>query len=70
MQTLSELERQAMDLSESDRAIFAAHLLDSLPPVLADADEGVGEALRRDAELESDPATAMTLDELRRSLRP
>jgi hypothetical protein len=69
MQTLLELERQAMGLSETDRATLAAHLLDSLPPVLADEDDGVAEAIRRDAELERDPAAALTLAELRRSLR-
>lgn len=70
MQTLSDLERQVMELPECDRAALAAHLLDSLPAVLADDDEGVAEALRRDSELEHNPEAGMTLDELRRSVRP
>lgn len=70
MQTLSDLERQVMALPDADRAALAAHLLNSLPAVLADDDEGVAEALRRDAEIERDPAATLTLEELRRSLRP
>jgi hypothetical protein len=70
MQTLSDLEQMVMRLPESERAALAAHLLGSLPAVLADDDAGVAEALRRDAELESDAATGMRLDELRRSVKP
>jgi len=68
MPTLIELERQAMALPDADRARLAAHLLKSLPAVLADDDEGVAEALRRDAEISRDPGAGMTLEELRRSL--
>jgi hypothetical protein len=48
--------------------MLAAQLLGSLSEVLAEDDDGVAEALRRDADLERNPASAMTLDELRRSL--
>lgn len=51
MATIAEIERLALNLSESERAILAAHLLGSLPPVLRDEDEGIAEALRRDAEI-------------------
>jgi hypothetical protein len=68
MQTLSELEREAMKLPEGDRAALAGRLLDSLPAVLSDSDEGVTEALRRDAELERDPSAGLTLKQLRREL--
>jgi hypothetical protein len=68
MQTLIELERQAMTLPDAERATLASHLLKSLPAVIADDDEGVAEAIRRDAELDRDPAAGMTLDELRRSV--
>lgn len=70
MRTLVELERQATELSETDRAILAAHLLDSLPPVLAEEDDGLAEAIRRNAELERDPVAVVTSAELRRALRP
>ena len=54
MATVFEIEKLALDLPEQDRAKLAADLLDSLPGVLSDEDEGIAEALRRDAEIESD----------------
>lgn len=68
MVTLAQLEEQAMQLPEDQRAALAAHLLDSLPAVLHDDDSGLAEAMRRDAELDSDPSMGMTLEELRKSL--
>jgi hypothetical protein len=70
--TISELERLALDLPETQRAVLAAHLLGSLPPILRDEDEGIAEALRRDAELDSNPGLGMPLEELdqRIKLRP
>jgi hypothetical protein len=70
MKTLGDLEQQVLQLDASERARFAVRLLDSLPAVLVDDDEGEAEALRRDAELEQDARCGMTLDEVRRSLRP
>jgi hypothetical protein len=40
MATIAEIEKLAQDLSENDRAVLAAHLLGSLPPVLHDEDGG------------------------------
>ena len=57
-----------MQLPESDRAALAARLLDSLPAVLADDDFGTAEAMRRDAEMDLDPSTGMTLEQLKASL--
>ncbi len=70
MLTLADLEQEAMKLPESSRASLASCLLDSLPAILSDADHGVAEALRRDAELDQDPGAGMTLDELRRAVKP
>ena len=64
MSTIVEVEKLALDLSEKERAVLAANLLDSLPGILSDEDEGVAEALRRDAEAEADPAQAISLAEL------
>ncbi len=64
MSTIVEVEKLALDLSEKERATLAANLLDSLPGILSDEDEGVAEALRRDAEIEADPASAISLPEL------
>jgi hypothetical protein len=49
MATIAEVEKLALDLPETERAVLAAHLLGSLPSVLHDEDEGIAEPLRRDA---------------------
>ncbi len=64
MATIIEIEKLALALTERERAALAANLLDSLPPVLADEDEGVTEALRRDAEIEANPEQAISLSQL------
>ena len=38
-----------MTLPDQQRAALASHLLESLPAVLQDDDDGLAEALRRDA---------------------
>ncbi|MCZ7640358.1 MAG: addiction module protein [Verrucomicrobia bacterium] len=70
MKTVGELEQQVLQLDESERARLAARLLDSLPAVVVDDDEGIAEAVRRDAELEQDTERGMTLEELRRLVQP
>ena len=64
MSTILEVERLALDLPEKERATLAANLLESLPGVLSDDDEGFAEAMRRDGEIEVDPAKAISLSEL------
>ncbi len=64
MPTIIEIKKLALDLPERDRATLAANLLESLPPILSDDDEGIGEALRRNAELDADPSQAISLAEL------
>lgn len=61
---MTEVENLALDLSERERALLAAHLLNSLPSVLHDEDDGIAEALRRDAELDADPSLGMSLEQL------
>lgn len=68
MVTLAELEAQAMDLPQAERARLATRLLHSLPPALDDQDEGLAEALRREAEMDSDPSMSISLEELKRSV--
>jgi putative addiction module component (TIGR02574 family) len=62
--TIAEVEKLALDLPENQRAVLAAHLLGSLPAVLHDEDEGVAEALRRDMELDANPASGMSIEQL------
>ena len=61
---ITEVEKLALDLPESQRALLAAHLLGSLPSVLHDEDEGIAEALRRDAELDVNPSSGLSLEQL------
>ena len=70
MRTLIELEHQALELPENERAVLAAHLLSSLPACLSEEDEGVAEALRRERELDRNPAAGISFDELKSSLKP
>lgn len=62
--TITEVQELALGLPENQRAVLAAHLLGSLPSVLHDQDEGISEALRRDAELGADASSAISLKEL------
>ena len=64
MPTLTEIEKLAFDLPETERAILAAHLLRSLSSVVQDDDDGLAEALRRDAELVANPKTGISLRQL------
>ena len=69
MATITEVEKLAFDLPDSDRAVLAAHLLRSLPSVLDDNDKGIAEALRRDAEFDANPDLGITLEQLDRQIR-
>jgi hypothetical protein len=69
MATIAEIEKLALDLPESARAVLAAHLLGSLPSVLHDADEGIAEALRRDADFEANLSTGISLEELDQQIK-
>ena len=69
MSTIVEVEKLALDLPEKERATLAANLLESLPGVLSDEDEGIAEALRRDAEIDGNPNRAITLTQLDSSIQ-
>ena len=64
MATIIEVEKLALDLPERERAKLAANLLESLPGVLSDEDEGIAEALKRDADLEANPDQVISLPQL------
>ncbi|HRP03807.1 MAG TPA: addiction module protein [Opitutaceae bacterium] len=68
MTRVQELRQQASVLSTSERAELAAELLESLPPVLDDEDDGVSEAHRRDKDMVRDPKTSITWEQLRREV--
>ena len=66
--SIEELERQALLLPEDQRAGLASKILNSLPAVLAEEDEGIAEAFRRDAQMDTDPTASMTMEEFRTGL--
>jgi hypothetical protein len=69
MATANEVEKLALDLVEKERAILATHLLKSLPPVLDDADEGMAEALQRDKDLDGNPKSGISIEQLDQQIR-
>jgi putative addiction module component (TIGR02574 family) len=66
---VADIEREILALTEEQRARLAASILDSLPGVLVDQDEGVAEAQRRDAELDERPERALSIDQLDEAIR-
>jgi hypothetical protein len=64
MSTIPDIEKLALDLPEDQRATLAASLLDSLPGILSDEDEGIAEALRRDGEMNSESDQSISLAQL------
>ena len=64
MATIIEIEKLALNLPDKERATLAANLLDSLPGILSDEDEGIAEALRRDAEANLNPDQTISLSQL------
>ena len=69
MVAINEVEKLALDLPESERATLAIHLLESLPPVLHDEDDGIAEALLRDADFETSPSVGMSLGQLDQKIK-
>lgn len=57
-----------MSLTDAERAVLASDLLETLPGVLSDEDEGVAEALRREAELDADPSKGVEWSTLKKEL--
>ncbi len=58
-----------MQLPESDRAKLAAGMLESLPAVLSDEDDGLAEAKRRSEEMDCDPSCCLSHEEFVAAVR-
>lgn len=69
MTSVTEIEKLALTLPDSQRAQLATHLLESLPPAMSEPDDGVAEALRRDAELDEQPDSGLSLEEFDAEIR-
>lgn len=54
--------------SVNERAELAADLLETLPPMLDDNDEGLAEARRRDQKMDQNPKASLTWEQLRRGI--
>ena len=68
--TEAETVEQALRLPDSSRAKLADKLIASLPsPFVAEDDDWVKEASRRDREMDENPASVMTHEEFFTSLR-
>ncbi len=68
MATAAEIGTLALRLPESDRAKLAADLLDSLPGILTEDDDGLAEARRRSEEMDRDPSACLTHEEFLKAL--
>lgn len=68
MVTLAEIEAQALILTETERAQLASSLLRSLPPSDDYENEGIAEALRRRDEMEKDPSSIISWEQLREAV--
>jgi hypothetical protein len=60
MKALISLEKLALELPEPQRATLALHILDSLPALFAEPDNGLAEAKRRDSELDANPSMGIS----------
>jgi len=66
MMTLTEVESLAFELPEQQRATLASRILDTLPPLLTDSDDGIAEAERRDTEMNADSSKGINLEQFDR----
>jgi putative addiction module component (TIGR02574 family) len=69
MMSIEEIRNGAMELPQDERALLAASLLASLPAVLDDNDDGVSEARRRSLDLDENPTSGVTWDEISKGVR-
>ena len=66
MMTLAEVESLAFKLPEQQRATLASRILDTLPPLFADTDDGISVAEHRESELDADPSMGIHLEQFDR----
>lgn len=70
MSTVAEAEKLVFSLSEKDRAELVGKMIRSLPsPFVAEDEDWVEEALRRDREMDEKPETVLTEEQFFTSLR-
>lgn len=62
MASIAEAERIVFSLNDEDRATLVGKILRSLPLYAEDA--GLAEALRRDRQMDEDPESIITIEQL------
>jgi putative addiction module component (TIGR02574 family) len=65
---LEDVEKMAMKLPDSDRAVLAGHLLYSLPPPASHHDVSDAEVERRWEEMKENPSSGVSWEEIKRGL--
>ena len=65
---VAEIQRGALTLPEDLRAKLVASLLESLPAVLSDCDDGSNEAQRRLTELKQNPSVGRNWNQIKTGL--
>jgi len=63
MSVIADIEKQALSLSDQERAKLADRLIESLPPDFT-YEEEIEEALKRSRELDENPSKAISLEQL------
>ena len=66
--SIDDIHAAVMQLPEDQRAKLAGELLTSLPAILVDDDDGIAEARRRSKELDDDPESGCSWEEIKRNL--
>ncbi len=68
MNTLAEIEAQAMDLTEIERTQLVTSLMKSLPKFSDHEEEGMAEALRRREEMANHPDQIISWEQLQEAV--
>ncbi|MCC7306725.1 MAG: addiction module protein [Acidobacteria bacterium] len=71
MSVVTDVEKLALELSDSDRAKLAEKLIRSLPgPFIEDDDyDGIKEAIRRSREMDENPEMSISMEQLDEMIR-
>ena len=66
--SIKDIQAVVMQLPEDQRARLAGELLTSLPAILVDEDDGIAEAKRRSKELDHNPDSGCSWEEIKQNL--